>query len=435
MAKAFLGVTTTVICAVALVGCFGGDDSGAAGTGGDAMSRCSGGARCVADGDAGVAAGRDAGDTLTGLGGSHAGTGGTGAGGTGSVSADAGALNDTWSDDGWNARTPELLPIVWPEARMGHALAYDSKREKVVMYGGGNSGNRFDDVWERDAAGAWSQVEQGAERAPVSRVFHGMTYDAARSRTVVFGGQGIVATIGDVWDYDGTSGAWTVRETAQGAPWPLGRNGHGFLFAPEVGRSIAFGGCCDWSKRDVWEWNGTDGTWTDVTPSPLPKTWPAGRRYHAMVRDPERGVLVMFGGAEQIPPNDNVAVDDLWEYDPAGRTWTDRTPATRPAAWPSARFMHAMAYDAARKKVVLFGGTAGGPAGEPYAGLGDLWEYDVADGTWLEVEAPDPDAWPVARWAHAMTYDQARESVVMFGGLTRGPVGEEHLRDTWEYRP
>lgn len=424
----------TVATLTQLPACFGSSDDGAAGAGGNASKRCPDGARCVADGDAGMDAGGDGNDTLTGVAGANAVDGG--AGGTGGGEHDAGSTsNDTWSAEGWNDRTPELLPIVWPEARMGHALAYDSAREKVVMYGGGNTGNRFDDVWERDASGAWSEVKPGVERTPVQRIFHGMTYDVARSRTVVFGGQGIVATIGDVWDYDGTSGTWTAREIAQGAPWPLGRNGHSFLFAPEVGRSVAFGGCCDWSKRDVWEWNGAAGAWTDVTPTPLPKAWPAARRYHAMVRDPERGVLVMFGGAEQIPPNDNVAVDDLWEYDPAAHTWTDRTPATRPAAWPAARFMHAMAYDEARQTIVLFGGTEGGAAGAAYEGLSDLWEYDASDGTWTEVGPTDPDARPAARWAHAMVYDQARESVVMFGGLTHGSVGEEALRDTWEYRP
>ena len=42
---------------------------------------------------------------------------------------------------------------------------------------------------------------------------------------------------------------------------------------------------------------------------------------------------------------------DTWEWD--GTVWVDKTPATS----PSARDAHAMAYDSARGRIVLFGGT------------------------------------------------------------------------------
>ena len=64
---------------------------------------------------------------------------------------------------------------------------------------------------------------------------------------------------------------------------------------------------------------------------------PPGRGYHAMAYDAVRQRVVLFGGS-----NTNTILNDTWEYD--GTTWTQRTPATS----PSARGAHAMAYDAAR---------------------------------------------------------------------------------------
>jgi len=81
--------------------------------------------------------------------------------------------------------------------------------------------------------------------------------------------------------------------------------------------------------------------------------------------------------------------------------------------------MHAMAYDSARGRVVLTGGTC-----SPPAPCDDTWEYDGS--AWAEQPAA---TWPEDRWGHAMTYHSARGRVVLFGGSDfTGPVA-----DTWEY--
>ena len=54
---------------------------------------------------------------------------------------------------------------------------------------------------------------------------------------------------------------------------------------------------------------------------------------------------------------------DTWEWD--GTAWTQRSPASA----PSPQQGHAMAYDAARGRVVLFGG-------HDSFRRGDTWEWD-----------------------------------------------------------
>jgi hypothetical protein len=82
---------------------------------------------------------------------------------------------------------------------------------------------------------------------------------------------------------------------------------------------------------------------------------------------------------------------------------------------PASRMEHAMAYDAARQRVVLFGGIDAG------ANLGDTWLWD---GTfWTQVA----DTGPAARSGHAMAYDSIRGQIVLFGGST----GATNVQDTW----
>ena len=57
---------------------------------------------------------------------------------------------------GWQQHT-----VPGPDPRSVHAMAYDAKRERVVLFGGGGPGgpglyNSFADVWEWDGA-AWAR--------------------------------------------------------------------------------------------------------------------------------------------------------------------------------------------------------------------------------------------------------------------------------------
>jgi len=126
---------------------------------------------------------------------------------------------------------------------------------------------------------------------------------------------------------------------------------------------------------------------------------PGFREQHAAAFDAARGRVVVFGGSYQ-----SAAMADTWEWD--GSTWTAST-----ALGPLARSGHAMAYDAARGEVVLFGGQNGfGCAEGASTRCGYTWAYDGAE--WKVVATTGPSA----RTGHAMAYDSRRHRVVLFGG-------------------
>lgn len=81
---------------------------------------------------------------------------------------------------------------------------------------------------------------------------------------------------------------------------------------------------------------------------------------------------------------------------------------------PSARSLHALAYDGNRKRTVLFGGTVYPRYTEN--NLSDTWEWDGEN--WIQVSEFGPPPMAIC----AMVYARTRERVVLFGG-----------RDTWEW--
>ncbi len=133
----------------------------------------------------------------------------------------------------------------------------------------------------------WTQV---ASTGPQGRYLHEMAYDSGRNRTVLFGGSGNIGLLGDTWEWNGATAAWTlVASTGPQSRWQhamaydSGRNRTG-VCGGDIGTGISYLG-------DTWEWNGATAAWTLVA-----STGPQSRSAHAMAYDSGRNRTVVFGG-------------------------------------------------------------------------------------------------------------------------------------------
>jgi hypothetical protein len=240
-----------------------------------------------------------------------------------------------------------------------------------------------------------------------------MAFDTIRGRTVMFGGARADPS---------TSGAITLLDDTwewDGATWqertpatrPMARQGHAMVYDDVRGKTLLIGGKAsnDLGLADQCEWDGTN--WTCVTPAITPVSHTA-RSDFALAYDDARRMVVLYGGRTMS----GELLNDTWEWD--GLNWT--APFFLSLPIPDARAGHTLSYDTARKRVVLFGGqTSTGAAN-------DTWEWDGA--SWTELH---PAPVPVARHHHAMIYDKAREKLVMFGGADDTTA---ELGDSWFFR-
>ena len=86
-------------------------------------------------------------------------------------------------------------------------MAYDQARGVTVLFGGdtGNAGGRFevtDETWLWNGS-SWTQASPAA--SPPARMTHAIAYDSRRERVVLFGGSDGTRTFGDTWEWDGTT--------------------------------------------------------------------------------------------------------------------------------------------------------------------------------------------------------------------------------------
>jgi hypothetical protein len=307
---------------------------------------------------------------------------------------------------------PQMAKVLWtqkqdigPSGRGGHAVAYDAGRQRLVLFGGSAAGGTLRaDTWEWDGAD-WTQV---ADTGPDARREHALAYDANRQRPVLFGGHADGPALrGDTWEFDGAD--WTqVADTG-----PDARRGHALAYDANRQRTVLIGGEANGPalRADTWEWDGAD--WTQVA-----DTGPDARRGHALAYDANRQRTVLFGGEAAGP----ALRSDTWEWD--GADWTQVADTG-----PSPSFGFAMTFGA--DATLLFGGVSSPPTPVAAQDLSRLsWQWDGAHWTLRQ------DMGPSARWGHALAYDSARGRPVLFGGFSALPadpaVADSVLADTWE---
>jgi hypothetical protein len=286
--------------------------------------------------------------------------------------------------------------------RNAHAMAYDARRGRVVLFGGADAAAVRGDTWEWNGS-AWTLA---AASGPPPRTFPAMACDARRGRILMFGGNRVLfgsdppadgTFLGDTWEWDG--GAWSRID----APGPSPRAEAAMAYDAARGRVVLFGGYDRVEGKirrlgDTWEWDGS--RWRLLTVA-----GPSARSGAAEVFDGVLGAVVLVGGRTESGTS-----AETWAFD--GARWTDRLPAS-----PEGIFNAAMAWDQARTRIVRFGGYRGKQR------VGETWELDGA--AWMKVS----ETGPAPRNHAAMAYDARRRRTVLFGGHD----GERVFGDTWEW--
>ncbi len=291
-----------------------------------------------------------------------------------------------------------LYPPHSPPVRIDAVMAGVEASGYIVLFGGSGLTGILGDTWMFDGQ-YWAQ--RGAGVAPPARYGAAMVYDSWRQRLVLYGGTGPNGALGDTWESDGA--VWIQRAST---PSPPPRRLHAMAFDRRRGTTVLFGGLDDNPSvlQDLWEWNGT--SWAVRTPA----AGPAGRQQAAMAFDPVRQVVLLHGGMTT-----NTAqgiVDDTWSWD--GSTWHRHQPATPPQPRQGPR----METDFARQRIVLHGGIGLDAA---------TWEWDGHE--WHQQQLVSAGH----RGAHTLAYDAATRRIVEFGGFVPVVFGYVWRNDTWVY--
>lgn len=179
-----------------------------------------------------------------------------------------------WSDAGWIQRN-----VVGPVPRYLHAMAFDSIRQRTVLFGGDGQ-STLADTWEYDGSN-W--IPRFSVTVPPARSRHGLAFDPLRGRTVMIGG--MQSPTGPIWEWTGQNWVAIAASNPFSGDTELAFDGfHGRVLA--VSANIT-----------RW-WNGAVFTSSPATMSVLDG---------AIAHDESRRRVVYFGGRLIFSPNTNIS--------------------------------------------------------------------------------------------------------------------------------
>lgn len=286
-------------------------------------------------------------------------------------------LSDLWEWNGWrwNQRITNSELVGWttngfggwipsytgqPVKRYNHAMAYDSKRGRTVMFGGwvqtpNDTTLYLRDTWEWDGDQWYFRGTNG----PPQRYQHRMIYDARRGVTVMAGGLPLSGPVGP-WEWDGNQ--WRDATPTNANSFTYYQSGSmaydsfrgEMLFGPYPENLNGF-------LTDFVSWNGTNWSFRAKAPDFVPILG-------AMAFDDYRRRAIYFaGGALSFPS------DWTWSYHQ-----TNVMRLTNFITTPSPRTRVPMAYDGNRHTMLTMGGLIANLAGY-FPTTNDTWELQAVD--------------------------------------------------------
>jgi hypothetical protein len=268
----------------------------------------------------------------------------------------AGARADVWelalASGRWSQWTVAGTP---PSARAGQSTIDDPIHNRMVIFGGDDGVIFNNEVWALSLGGSptWTQIvpvsPSGGETpsgfpTPTPRSGHSAIYDSRRDRMVVYGGTSLLGNpLSDAWSFDFSSSHWTQLDPGIG---PGQRSRHAAVYDDGGDRMLLFSG--QGSPNDVWELPFASGTWNQLSSS---GSAPASRYGCAAVYDTAADAMLIFGG----PPNGFGGwTNDTWILTLRGTPTWHQVGTT--GQLPRGREQSAYGYDQVGARLVLFGG-------------------------------------------------------------------------------
>ncbi|KAF6791686.1 kelch repeat protein [Colletotrichum sojae] len=224
---------------------------------------------------------------------------------------------------------------------------------------------------------------------------------------------------GALWRYTPSENRWDlIKPSAEASTYPAGRSYH-CITSNGADTIYVHAGCPEKGRlSDLWSFNITSKTWTQLPDAPPPARGGPSIAYHD-------GKIYRMNGFDGSTEQGG-AVD---VFDCASGSWSTVAFTPDGASGPEARSVSALVAVDVRGKthlVTIFGERDPSSLGHAGAGkmLGDVWAFDVAARTWSKVgtegDCPAPRGWFDA--------DAAGDTVCVHGGLAED---SSRLGDVW----
>jgi len=223
------------------------------------------------------------------------------------------ASTDTWTQ---LADGPRML--------LGQRIVYDSESDRTILFGGfgppWTMGQGIsDETWAYDyKTNTWTNMQPRVH--PTGRNYIGMVYDSKADRVVLWGDwtpnyNPSIDT--SVWTYDYNTNTWQEFEHKRDGP--AGRDYINLAYDPKADKILMYGGY-SYGNDETWVYDLNTDTWQQM----FPPSNPGLLSRYSMVYVKDLNKVILYGG--QDGPNYDSYKTDTWSYSLRSNTWTNISP-------------------------------------------------------------------------------------------------------------
>lgn len=188
-------------------------------------------------------------------------------------------LNDLWAySPDTNTWVQLTTTGAEPEPRTFHSSVWDPTRDRMLMFGGWNQDlggtmlkTEFSQLWSYEpSSNAWIELDPHGP-IPAPRYSLSLIWDPTGDQMLMFGGfkfeiriKGEPTFLSELWSYRPDTESWT--ELILVAPTPAERFNHVAIWDSVQARMIIVSGFGGVHLSDLWSYQSTNNTWTQLTP-------------------------------------------------------------------------------------------------------------------------------------------------------------------------
>jgi len=302
-------------------------------------------------------------------------------------------------------------------SRRQAAATFDAARQRTLVFGGTNGTVNYNDVLALDNSDTWSSLGTSGT-PPSARRRAGMIYDVARDRVVLFGGYSsptsLFSQLNDLWQLNLSNNTWSSI-SAGSPPSPITYETQA-VYDPTRDRLLVVEG-----TGIVWAYPLAGGSWSILAYGGLNN---AGAYHFSAAYDSLKDEVVVFGGwiDGPNPSLDNMNGVSLFPLSGANaNTWQNNAAA---GTAPAARALSSLIYEPTRDRAVTFGGEQFQTQANTH--YNDAWQIGLANPpAWWQLSPTGTG--PGLRSQHVATYDRRFDRMIVSGGTD----GTSLYGDAW----